>query len=248
MKQPRVVRDLLRRAGFDIGRWPRRPDDFVMDWALARVLRTHKVNCVMDVGGNLGHFAQLIRALGYTGRIVSYEPSPTALPTLRKAAAHDPSWLVRPIGLSAKPGNAELHLHVGSEFDSLHPALPGAATQIQRLAEVDTATITLSTVALEFTEAVAGLPRPRVLLKSDTQGHDLEVIAGAEGLPPEVVAVLVELSAQPLYENQPRMTSIIDALQDEGFAPVAFQPISREESDDLRMIELDGLFMRPMQS
>jgi len=243
-----MVRGLLHRAGFDIGRWPRRPDDWVMDWALATVLRTHQVNCVLDVGGNLGHFGQLIRALGYTGRIVSYEPSPTALPTLRKAAAHDPSWLIRPVGLSAEPGTAELHLHVGSEFDSLHSVLPGAATQIQRLAEVDTATITLSTVALEFAEAVANLPRPQVLLKSDTQGHDLEVIAGADGMPAAVVAVLVELSAQPLYQDQPRMTRIIDALQDEGFAPVAFQPISREEADDLRMIELDGLFMRPVRA
>jgi FkbM family methyltransferase len=215
-----------------------------MDWALDAVLRTHKVNCVLDVGGNLGHFAQLIRTLGYTGRIVSFEPSPTALPTLSAVAARDASWRVRPVGLSAAPGVAELHLHIGSEFDSLHSALPAATTEFPRLAEVNTTTITLSTLANEYAAAVEGLHEPRVLLKSDTQGHDLDVIAGAHGLPPQVVAVLVELSAQALYEGQPRMTSIMDVLQDDGFTPVAFQPISRA-ADGLRMLELDGLFMRP---
>ena len=105
-------------------------------------------------------------------------------------------------------------------------------------------TVKLSTLALEYPEAMAGLPDQRVLLKTDTQGHDLEVIAGAEGVMSQVAAVLVELSAQAIYEDQPRMTRVIDVLQDEGFAAVAFQPVTRL-ADNLRAIEFDGLFMRP---
>jgi FkbM family methyltransferase len=220
-----------------------------MDGALRAVLEAQSVNCVLDVGANVGHFAQLIRTLGYAGRIVSFEPSPTALPALHAAAARDTSWKVRPVGLAAEAGLAELHLHTGSEFDSLHATLsvtaqPDAVANYPRLAEVGAATVTLSTLAIEYDGAVAGLNEPRILLKSDTQGHDLDVLAGAPGLP-HLVAVFVELSAQHIYEGQPGMAKIMGLLQDEGFAPVAFQPITHA-LDNLRFIEFDGLFMRPL--
>jgi FkbM family methyltransferase len=244
-----TIRGYVRRAGFDVTRWPRRPDDWVMHWSTSQVLQVLDINCVLDVGANRGQFGQLMRQLGFTGRIVSFEPSPTALPSLREAAARDRSWQVRPVGLSREAGVAELNLHVSPAFDSLHAPRPEYATQesYARLPEfrrVDVATITLSTLAIEFPEAVAGIGEPRVLLKSDTQGHDLEVLAGAKGIPAEVRAVLVELSAQAIYEEQPAMTRVMDALFAEGFAPVAFQPVSRSP-DKLRTIELDGLFMRP---
>ena len=243
MQLPRNMRNLMRRTGFEVVRWPRRPD-YVLDWALDAVLRSRDVNCVIDVGGNSGNFGRQVRALGYTGRIVSFEPSPSTLPALSAVAARDAQWEVRPIGLSAEPGTAELILHEGPELDSLLSALPGVVDQIPIIAEVGTAAVTLSTLAIEYPDIVSGLDAPRVLLKSDTQGHDAEVLLGAKGLPPEIVAVLVELSAQPIYDGQPRMTKVMDILLDDGFTPVAFQPLF-QSSDGLRMVELDGLFMRP---
>jgi len=244
-----IVVDPLRRAGIDVGRWPRRPDEDVLGWALSAVLSAHQINCVLDVGGNRGQFGQQIRSLGYTGRIVSFEPSPAVLPALRAVAARDGHWEVRPVALGAKPGEAELHLHVDPVFDSLHGNLakedqPDSIGSFAEFAEVATATVTLSTLEIEYPQAVAGLSEPRVLLKSDTQGNDLDVIAGAAGLSPQVVAVLVELSVQAIYTGQPRMTRMIDVLQEEDFTPVAFQPVSRS-FDDLRVVEFDGLFMRP---
>ena len=244
MGLPGRVRSVIRRAGFDVTRRPHRPDAHQLDWALDAVLRSRDVNCIIDVGGNRGHFGQLVRTLGYTGRIVSFEPSPSTLPALAAVAARDANWEVRPVGLSSAPGTAELRLYEGPELDSLLAALPGVVDQIPIIAEVGTATVTLSTLAIEYPTVVAGLDEPRVLLKSDTQGHDAEVLLGAKGLPREVVAVLVELSAQPIYDGQPRMTKVMDVLLDDGFTPVAFQPLF-QSSDGLRIVELDGLFMRP---
>ena len=61
------------------------------------------------------------------------------------------------------------------------------------MAERGTATISLSTLEAEFPGVIAGIEEPRVLLKSDTQGHDAEVLRGAgeQGLDEAVVAVLV---------------------------------------------------------
>jgi FkbM family methyltransferase len=242
---PGSLRNLMHRFGFDVTRWPHRPDDGVLDWALDAVLRSREINCVIDVGGNRGHFAERMRTLGYRGRIVSFEPSPSTLPVITAAAARDSRWEVRPVGLSVAPGTAELQLHAGTQLDSLLTALPGVADQMPIMAETGTATVTLSTLAAEFPSLVADVDSPRVLLKSDTQGHDAAVLRGAGpgGLPPEVVAVLVELAAQPIYNDQPKMTEVMDILLDDGFTPVAFQPLF-QSSDGLRMVELDGLFMR----
>lgn len=239
------ARNLLNRAGIDVTRWPHRPEAGAIDWALSEVIKSRGINCVIDVGGNRGQSAHRLRTLGYSGRIVSFEPSPTVLPAIQAAAERDPAWTVRPVALSSEAGQAELRLHKGPELDSLLDALPGVVEQIPIMEETGTATITLSTLEDEFAQIIAGIEEPRVLLKSDTQGHDAEVLrgAGAKGLDEAVVAVLVELAAQPIYSGQPAITTVMDLLMTDGFTPVAFEPFF-ESSDGLRMVEFDGLFMR----
>jgi len=240
------ARRLLRRSGIDIIRWPHRPESGVIDWALAEVIRTRGINCVIDVGGNRGQFAQRLRTLGYAGRIVSFEPSPSVLPDISAAAERDPNWTVRPVALSSQPGQAELRLHQEPQLNSLLDEIPGVEEQIPGMKAAGTATITLSTLAAEFPRIVEGIIEPRVLLKSDTQGHDVEVLRGAgdKGLERAVLAVLVELAAQPIYTGQPAMTAVMDLIMNDGFMAVAFEPLF-ESSDGLRPVELDALFMRP---
>ncbi len=240
------ARRLLHRAGIDVIRWPHRPESGVIDWALGEVIRTRGINCVIDVGGNTGQFARRLRDLGYTGRIVSFEPSPAALPDITAAAARDQDWTVRPVGLSSRPGEAELRLRQESQLNSLHDELPGVVDQVPKMERVGTAAVALSTLEAEFPQVIAGIPGPRVLLKSDTQGHDLEVLRGAgeNGLDPRVLAVLIELVPQAVYRDQPAMTAVMDHIISDGFTVVAFEPLF-ESSDGLRPVELDGLFMRP---
>lgn len=249
MHIPWFAHVLLRRAGIDIIPWPNRPDDHLVNWAITSLIETQGINCVLDVGANEGQFGQLVRLLGYHGRIVSFEPSPVSFRKLNQMASRDDSWHTRQVGLAAKPGTAELYMHRSSVFDSLHPSLlrgaelPDVIEAERGYADTKTSTVTLSTLADEYENAVAGISNPRVLLKSDTQGHDLDVIKGAQGLPEHVVAVIVELSVQPIYEDQPYMTQVIDRLKEEDFIPIVFGPVT-PLSDNLRVVEFDGVFVR----
>ena len=56
--------------------------------------------------------------------------------------------------------------------------------------------------------------------------------------------MLVELAAQPIYHDQPTMTTVMDLVMDDGFTAVAFEPLFHS-SDGLRIVELDALFLRP---
>jgi FkbM family methyltransferase len=248
MRYAEFVHAALRRAGVDLIRWPKPPDDSLISWTLKSLIEKQRINCVLDVGANTGQFGELLRSLGYRGRIVSFEPSPNAFQALSNKASSDPEWQIRQLGLAAKPGSAELYTHGDSVFNSLHSSLaqtdlPDVIDGIPEYADKGTITVTLSTLAAEYSGAVTGITSPRVLLKSDTQGHDLDVIAGAQGLSPQVIAVLVELSVQPIYTDQPYLTQVIDRLKGEEFIPIAFQPVTRS-LDELRVVEFDGLFMR----
>ena len=220
------------------------------DWGLAEVLRSRGVNVVIDAGGNRGQFAQRLRGLGYHGRIVSFEPSPTVLPVITARAERDPDWIVRPVGLSSRVGQAELQLHAEAQLDSLLDLLPSVTEEhFPGMAGLGTATIELSTLAAEFPDIVAGIDEPRVLLKADIQGHEAEMLHGAgdQGLDQAVVAAFVELVAQPVYRGQAAMGAVLDLVMKDGFVPVAFEPLF-ESSDGLRIVELDALFVRPAGS
>ena len=233
------VHRIARRIGFDVIRWPR-PHD--IEGAVAAIFSRRHINCVLDVGANVGQFGLQLRHIGYRGRIVSFEPSVAALPHLEALAARDGRWTVRPVALGARTGSVQLHRHADSVFDSLHSSLPAARNRFAGLEDAGHATVAMETLATERRKATSEIDDARIFLKCDTQGHDLDVLTGDPGLP-DVVAVLVELSAQPIYTDQPYMTRVIDHLRGEGFLPVTFQPVTRA-SDRLTAIEFDGLFVR----
>lgn len=84
-------------------------------------------------------------------------------------------------------------------------------------------------------------------LKIDTQGYEREVLAGSDGVLPQVVTAQVELSLVPVYQDAPDFREMLDRMHDLGFEMFALLP---EFSDPHtgRMLFMDGLFCRPGSS
>jgi hypothetical protein len=82
---------------------------------------------------------------------------------------------------------------------------------------------------------------PRILLKTDTQGCDLEVIEGARGCVQHVVALQAELSVRPTYEGQPSRLTALAALEREGFTPVHLAPVTRDASTGVVAFDYLGI-------
>lgn len=58
----------------------------------ARVLSELSIDLVLDVGANRGQYASELRSMGYRGRIISFEPLPSAFAELSTTLASDPLW------------------------------------------------------------------------------------------------------------------------------------------------------------
>jgi FkbM family methyltransferase len=240
------ARRLLRRAGLTLFR-ERPPGDLAnplpVELAAHRLLTRAllerlRIDCVVDVGAHRGEFAGGLRNGGYRGAIVSFEPVAASFAALEARAAGDPAWDTRRLALGAAPGRARMRVARETNFSSfLAPTRFSVdlfgGSEVEREEEVEVA---------RLDAALAGLDAERVLLKTDTQGSDLEVIAGAGPLLDRVVALQVELSLRPLYEGATGWRDALGELDALGFRPAHLTTVARDAG--LGIVELDCLLVR----
>ena len=203
--------------------------------SLRRFLMEHRINVVLDVGANEGQFATKLRRLGFTGRIVSFEPDPRVYSRLVERHGHDRAWRSYPVALGDADTEASFQLAqnplLSSFLSSIHPSNVSSSIRVP--------VRRLDGMLAEILEAI---PAARVLLKTDTQGFNLRVLRGASGCLDQIIGILAELSVIPIYEQSPPFHMAVRAYQDAGFDIVDLSLANR--AVDGRVLEFDGLFVR----
>lgn len=227
------ARKLVRRLGADLVR--RRP-------SFTEIMRRHEIRTVLDVGANIGQFGSGLRAWGFAGRIISFEPIKEAYAALVRRAARDPLWTAQHVGLGDRDGEQVLRVSPDSVFSSVRPM----GAQLKRLfpaaAAMHDQTITMRRLDTLWQElAIDG---GRVLLKSDTQGYEREVLAGARGVLDCIYGVQLELSTEPLYDGEATMAEVVEFMQASGFALSGIESGIHDPASG-RLLQLDCLFLRP---
>jgi FkbM family methyltransferase len=231
---------LARRLGYDLT--PRRKAKSPQAQLIA-VLAHFRISCVLDVGANVGQYGSLLRAWGYLGRIVSFEPQAGAYASLARRAAADPAWPVAPrMALGRRDGEVELEVSAESDMSSLQPQ-----SALLRRVSPSSAVMRKETVPLRRLDQVVGpylQPDDRVFLKVDTQGYEAEVLAGAGDLIERLAGIQLELSLVPLYEGERAFCATLDDLAALGFELYLILP-GYFERKLARQLQVDGVFMRP---
>jgi FkbM family methyltransferase len=230
---------LVRRAGVDLRRWVPRYDDV---GRRVMLLNHHRVDCVWDIGANAGQYGQGLRAAGYTGRIVSFEPLSTAFAELSARAARDPAWTCFHVGFGDVAGRFEIHVAANSQSSSLLPMLDLHREAAPHAEYVGTEQVRIETID-EYCSAHPELMGRRTFLKIDAQGYEARILSGGAKTLPTLAGLQMEMSLQALYEGEKLMPELLGDAEALGF---------RLESLELgfvnprtgRQLQADGIFFR----
>jgi len=209
---------------------------------IAAILDMYRVNVVVDVGAHRGGFAEGLRAAGYRGRIVSFEPAPHAFARLREAAAGDPRWAVLQVALGREDGETEMQVVPGT-LSSLLPPTRFGAGRYPQLQQAEATTVQLRRLDGLLDGVLAGTRNPRPYLKLDTQGFDLEVFAGLGDRVSEFVGMQSEVALMKIYEGMPRMPEALRTYEAAGFEVAGLYPVSRQRRT-ARVLEYDAVMVR----
>lgn len=131
-----------------------------------------------------------------------------------------------------------------SEFSSfLHPNKYSQDVFQDQVSISASEEVKITTLDAMIHEIVRDLPAPRMYLKMDTQGYDLEVLKGAVNSINKILALQSELSVLPLYVGMPDYLQALGIFKSYGFEPAGFYPIARDPSNQA-LIEIDCVMVK----
>lgn len=215
LKLKEHLRALARRAGYEIARVQTAPVGFHKFNDIRRKLGANTKPVIFDVGANTGQTVIAFKAQFPDAAIHSFEPSPTVFQELKKAAGHYPDAHLNNFALGRASGRQAFMENSSSEMSSfLNPDKECWGEIVNRpVVEIR---------SVDDYCAAHGIGRVD-LLKVDTQGFDLEVLAGATEMFKQgrVKLVLVELTFCDLYQGAPAVDEIMRFLRERGFKLVA---------------------------
>lgn len=193
---------------------------------------------ILDVGANIGQSAEAYSRKFRTAAIYSFEPFPASYDRLVQKAI--PRVIATRAAVSSRSGRGILKVNADSRANSLLSATPeGREIFPEQLAEIDEIEVDLVTLdELRAREALEHVD----FLKIDTQGSELEVLAGAHALLPDVRVLQAECNFVPQYEGSSTFSDIDLQLRAAGFHLFNIYEIFQDPATRRRIYGL-GVFL-----
>jgi FkbM family methyltransferase len=171
---------------------------------------------IFDVGANIGDTVNQFHSSFPDARIHAFEPSPATYERLMVNRSQIPGITLNNTGLGATDGERAFHESRVPEMSSfLEPDKDCWAElsedSIVRLATIDSYCASRNISRID-------------ILKSDTQGYEMEVLRGAERMltSGSVYLIYMEIIFSEMYKGVPGFDQIFRFLYDRGFRLVTF--------------------------
>ena len=228
------LRQLARRVAAENGpvrfaRWARGASTYTPVVMRNAISLVGPINTVIDVGASDGRWSKRYRKLAPEAEYLLFEGNPIHYASLDRYAAR----------AGAHVEHAAASDHVGEVHFYIDPANPlGGAASTTGFDDHDTV---VPTKPIDDAVAERGLKGP-FLLKLDTQGHEREIFAGAEGVLKEAALVIVEVYG---VDDPGRMAfdEMCAMMRVHGFRAAAIADPVNRPSDGM-LWQMDMVFIR----
>lgn len=205
----RPLRKLIWKTGFDIRRYRPEPDEML--W-----LKELGIKTIVDVGANIGQFAEEIRPDLPDAFMYSFEPLKDCYDTLVETFKDDKNFKAFHMALGDANEEVTMHrsayspsssiLKMAQSHKELYPYTKKSSDEKITVRRLD-----------DLKELNPNNLEKEILVKIDTQGFEDRVIRGGTEFLKHVKVMIIETSFVTLYEKQVLFADIYKMLTDLGF-------------------------------
>ena len=216
----KIVRSTAARLGYQI---TRQPSDAFSD--LRRFVPADAVPIILDVGANVGQSVKRFKTVFPSSVIHSFEPGRATFARLQDNVASEKNVFVWPCALGSAVGEKVFQENTESDMSSFLELGKAGWGEVKQERTVNVTTVD----RFVADHSIAKID----ILKSDTQGYELEVFRGAEETMRQnrIGLIYFEFIFAEMYRNLPPFEQVYRHLVDRDFLLVAIYNFHRQ--DDL---------------
>jgi FkbM family methyltransferase len=205
--------------------------------------RSFATDAILDVGASTGQFAHGLRACGYRGHIVSFEPLSTAHAELTRAAVDDPLWdVAERCAVGAEPGETQMKVagnSCGFAFSARPQQHQESAADSNHHGFEACRVITLD----DHINGAFFDPTTIFGLQMHTDGYEARVLCGLRRNLDRIKVVLCQIPLRPSYAGAPSLQELSTLLTDLGYRCIALAP-EFEDPQSGELLQIEGVFVR----
>ncbi|MBD2099630.1 FkbM family methyltransferase [Leptolyngbya sp. FACHB-261] len=203
-------------------------------------LKSTGVKTVIDIGANIGQFAQEIHEALPEALIYSFEPLKDCYEELFAKAKGIPQFRVFNVALGDESGEIDIYSNEFSPSSSFLPMENLHKECFPYTKEVIPQKVKI--LRLDDIASSLDLPQP-ILVKIDVQGFEDRVISGGMSVINRASTLIIELSIEKLYKDQLLFDEMYRLITKLGFQYRGNYD-QLQNPDDRRILQVDGIFTR----
>jgi FkbM family methyltransferase len=206
------------------------------------LLASDEILELYDVGANRGQYAQKSRALGYRGKIYSFEPLLEENQHLQLLAQKDPDWIaVAPVALGSQRGTGSINRSgnsVSSSFLQMNESHLDLDSNSKFIGVQETPIETL-----DFYFQMYHQEGNTCFLKLDVQGFESQILDGCSEALSKIKYLQIELSLSNLYSGSKLFNPMHEYLLHKGYELVDII-LGVRNPKTKALAQFDGIYRR----
>ena len=198
------------------------------------------ITVLLDIGASRGEYGKIIRNIGYSGKIISFEPLNEPFIELQKQTQKEKKWDAYNYALGNFDGETEINISdnfVSSSIlriKEIHTRVDNKSRQTSK------ETVNVKKLDTVFSSLVK--KGETVFMKLDTQGYEKYILEGAKNILSEIAVIQIELSIESLYDDSHNYLEMIEFLREAEFDLWSVEPGFQDHSTG-RLFQFDGIFV-----
>lgn len=233
----KLLKAIAQRFGYDIQHLP--TDPVTRQWL--DLMGAYQIDLIFDVGANIGQFGQRVRALGYAGELISFEPVSATYQQLQATIASCSDWKAVHSAIGDYDGLGEINVSANSYSSSVLNMLPVHIESAPDAIYARQETIRVQKIDTIIDQYYS--TDRNLYVKIDTQGFERQVFEGSLQSLPKIKGFQMELSLQPMYEGETLMEEMVNLLRTKGYK-LKLMESGHRNYETGELLQVEGYFFR----